>query len=45
VDFNSCWSETIEQAKISLDDTGSIIANETKIHREELFKWLKKWLF
>ncbi|MCH7386548.1 hypothetical protein MMO39_04420 [Acinetobacter modestus] len=42
VDFNSCWSETIEQAKISLDDTSSIIANETKIHREELFKWLKK---
>jgi len=42
VDFNSCWNETIEQAKISLDDTGSIIANETKIHREELFKWLKK---
>ena len=27
---------------MSLEDVGSIIASETKIHRDELFKWLKK---
>ncbi|ENU79782.1 hypothetical protein F975_02411 [Acinetobacter sp. ANC 3789] len=41
IDYNSCWSETVEQAKISLDDTSSILASETKIHRDELKKWLK----
>ena len=39
---NNCWLETMEQAKISLDDTNSIVANETKIHRDELHKWLRK---
>ncbi|ENV46324.1 hypothetical protein P255_00463 [Acinetobacter brisouii CIP 110357] len=42
-DYNdNCWNETVEQAKISLDDTSSIVANETKIHRDELHKWLRK---
>ncbi|MFW1858816.1 hypothetical protein [Acinetobacter defluvii] len=39
---NNCWNETMEQAKISLDDTSAIVATETKIHRDELHKWLRK---
>lgn len=41
-DYNNQWDEVIEQAKVSIDDTGSIRANETKIHRDELHKWLTK---
>lgn len=38
--YNS-WQESIEQAKISIDDIKNISFNETKIHRDELKKWLK----
>ena len=41
-DYNNQWDEVVEQARVSLEDVGSIIANETKIHRDELYKWLKK---
>lgn len=41
-DYNNQWDEVVEQARVSLEDVGSIIASETKIHRDELFKWLKK---
>ena len=42
IDYNNQWEEVIEQAKVSIDDTSSIIASETRIHRDELYKWLKK---
>lgn len=41
-DYNNQWDEVVEQARVSLEDVGSIIAMETKIHRDELYKWLKK---
>ena len=41
-DYNNQWDEVIEQAKLSIDDTSSIIASETKIHRDELHKWLTR---
>ena len=41
-DHNNQWDEVVEQARVSLEDVGSIIASETKIHRDELYKWLKK---
>lgn len=41
-DYNNQWDEVVEQARVSLEDVGSIIAKETKIHRDELYKWLKK---
>ena len=41
-DYNNQWDEVVEQARVSIEDVGSIIASETKIHRDELFKWLKK---
>lgn len=41
-DYNNVWIEVIEQAKISIDDTDDVLASGTKIHRDELHKWLKK---
>ena len=41
-DYNNQWDEVVEQARVSIEDVGSIIAMETKIHRDELYKWLKK---
>ena len=41
-DYNNQWDEVVEQARVSPEDVGSIIAMETKIHRDELYKWLKK---
>jgi len=42
-DYNdNQWDEVIEQAKVSLDDTSSIIASDTKNHRDELRKWLTR---
>ncbi|RLL35265.1 hypothetical protein D9K80_08955 [Acinetobacter cumulans] len=41
-DYNNQWDEVVEQARVSIEDVGSIIASETKIHRDELYKWLKK---
>ena len=41
-DYNNQWDEVVEQARVSIEDVSSIIASETKIHRDELYKWLKK---
>lgn len=41
-DYNNQWDEVIEQAKVSIDDASLIIASETKIHRDELHKWLTR---
>jgi hypothetical protein len=41
-DINSTWDEVIEQAKISIDDAKDVIYTTTKIHRDELYKWLNK---
>lgn len=36
------WDLVEEQAKISIDNANEIILTSTKIHRDELFKWLRK---
>jgi len=41
-DYNNTWDFVEEQAKISIDNASEIILTSTKIHRDELFKWLKK---
>jgi hypothetical protein len=41
-DINSTWDDVIEQAKISIDDAKDVIYTTTKIHRDELYKWLNK---
>lgn len=41
-DYNNTWDYVEEQAKISIDNAHEIILTATKIHRDELFKWLKK---
>ena len=41
-DYQNTWDFVEEQAKISIDNAHEIILTATKIHRDELFKWLKK---
>lgn len=41
-DHNNTWDYVEEQAKISIENAHEIILTATKIHRDELFKWLKK---
>lgn len=41
-DYDSAWDVVEEQAKVSIDDSRHIIFTSTKIHRDELYKWLGK---
>lgn len=41
-DYSNTWDIVEEQAKIGIENASEIILTSTKIHRDELFKWLKK---
>lgn len=41
-DYSNTWDIIEEQAKIGIENASEIILTSTKIHRDELFKWLKK---
>lgn len=41
-DYSNTWDIVEEQAKIGIENASEIILTNTKIHRDELFKWLKK---
>ncbi len=41
-DYSNTWDIVEEQAKIGIENANEIILTNTKIHRDELFKWLKK---
>jgi hypothetical protein len=41
-DWNNSWNEIVEQARVSIADARHVIYTSTKIHREEMYKWLKK---
>lgn len=41
--YNNGYEFTDEQAKISIEDMERIVFTKTKIHRDELSKWLKKY--
>lgn len=42
-DYGNTWDFVEEQTKISIDNASEIVLTSTKIHRDELFKWLKKY--
>lgn len=41
--YNNGYEYTDEQAKIGIEDMERIVFTKTKIHRDELSKWLKKY--
>lgn len=41
-DYQNTWDIVEEQAKVSLENVHEVILTSTKIHRDELYKWLLK---